>query len=499
MVDIQSQQNPRGAFTFNGTASGSDFADFLLGVPSTASIAFGNADKFLRAYSSDAYVTDDWRFSPTLTMQLGARWEYDTPMNESLGRLVNVAVTPGFTSATQVLGDGLIQPDRRGIEPRIGVAWRPVPGSSLVVRAGYGIYRNQNVYQPITLLLAQQPPLSTAFQVQNSPATPLSLSTGFSVPGAANLNTFAVDPNLRVGAAQNWQALIQRDMPASLTITATYLGTKGIDLLQEFVPNTYPSGTVNPCPLCPTGFVFLASNGTSSRHAGQFQLRRRLRNGLLASVQYTIAKATDDATAFAGVNLGGAAIAQDWRNLDAEMAPSNFDQRHQVTATVQYTTGMGVGGGALLDGWKGKLFKGWTVVGQLTTGSGLPFTPLINTPIGATGVNGSVRPSYTGAALSAPAGYYLNPSAYTVPPIGQWGDVGRNSVTGPAQFTFNAGVTRTFQFSERVSFDWRLDASNVLNRVVYTGVYATLGGPQFGLPSLTNTPRKVTSTMRLRF
>jgi hypothetical protein len=499
MVDIQSQQNPRGAFTFNGTASGSDFADFLLGVPSTASIAFGNADKFLRAYSSDAYVTDDWRFSPTLTMQLGARWEYDTPMNESLGRLVNVAVTPGFTSATQVLGDGLIQPDRRGIEPRVGVAWRPVPGSSLVVRAGYGIYRNQNVYQPITLLLAQQPPLSTAFQVQNSPATPLSLATGFSVPGAANLNTFAVDPNLRVGAAQNWQALIQRDMPASLTITATYLGTKGTDLLQEFVPNTYPSGTVNPCPLCPTGFVFLASNGTSSRHAGQFQLRRRLRNGLLASVQYTIAKATDDATAFAGVNLGGAAIAQDWRNLDAEMAPSNFDQRHQVTATVQYTTGMGVGGGALLDGWKGKLFKGWTAVGQLTSGSGLPFTPLINTPIGATGVNGSVRPSYTGASLSAPAGYYLNPSAYTVPPIGQWGDVGRNSVTGPAQFTFNAGVTRTFQFSERVSFDWRLDASNVLNRVVYTGVYATLGGPQFGLPSLTNTPRKVTSTMRLRF
>jgi len=151
------------------------------------------------------------------------------------------------------------------------------------------------------------------------------------------------------------------------------------------------------------------------------------------------------------------------------------------------------------SGWKGTLFKGWTIVGQLTTGSGLPFTPIINTPIGVTGVNGSVRPSYTGASLSAPAGYYLNPSAYTVPPVGQWGDVGRNSVTGPTQFTFNAGLTRTFQFSERVSFDWRLDASNILNRVVYTGVYATLGGPQFGLPSLTNTPRKITSTMRLRF
>ena len=500
MVDIQSQQNPRGAFSFNGSVTGFDVADFLLGVPTTSSIAFGNADKFFRAYSSDAYITDDWRFSPTLTMQLGARWEYDTPMNEALGRLVNLSVTPGFTSATQVLGDSLIAPDRRGIEPRVGIAWRPVPGSSLVVRAGYGIYRNQNVYLPITLLLAQQPPLSTAFQVQNSPATPLSLASGFTAPATtAALNTFAVDPNLRVGAAQNWQALVQRDLPASLTITATYLGTKGTDLLQEFLPNTYPTGAVNPCPSCPSGFVFLASNGTSSRHAGQFQVRRRLRNGLLASAQYTLAKATDNATAFAGVSLAGSALAQDWRNLDAETAPSNFDQRHQLTTTVQYTTGMGLTGGTLLDGWKGKLYKGWTLTGQLNAGSGLPFTPTILAPVGATGVTGAVRPSFTGAPLSAPDGYYLNPAAYTQPAAGQWGDVGRNSVTGPMQFTFNAGITRTFQFSERVSFDWRLDATNALNRVTYTGVNAVLGGTQFGLPSLTNTPRKIQSTMRLRF
>jgi len=499
MVDIQSQQNPRGTFSFNGSATGYDFADFLLGVPTTSTIAFGNADKFLRAYSSDAYITDDWRFSPTLTMQIGARWEYDTPMNEALGRLVNLSVTPGFTSATPVLGDSLIAPDRRGIEPRIGIAWRPVPGSSLVVRAGYGIYRNQNIYQPITLLLAQQPPLSTAFQLQNTPATPLSLANGFTVPATnAALNTFAVDPNLRVGAAQNWQALVQRDLPASLTITATYLGTKGTDLLQEFLPNTYPSGAVNPCLSCPSGFVFLSSNGSSSRHAGQLQVRRRLRNGLLASAQYTFAKATDNATAFAGVSLAGSAIAQDWRDLDAERAPSNFDQRHQLTATVQYTTGMGLAGGTLLDGWKGKVYKGWTLTGQLTTGSGLPFTPVINAPIGASGA-GSLRPSFTGASLSAPDGYYLNPGAYTLPAAGQFGDVGRNSVTGPTQFTFNAGITRTFQFTERVSFDWRLDATNVLNRVTYTGVNGVFGGTQFGLPSLTNTPRKIQSTMRLRF
>jgi hypothetical protein len=312
-------------------------------------------------------------------------------------------------------------------------------------------------------------------------------------------NTFAVDPNLRIGAAQNWQALIQRDLPGSLTIVATYLGTKGTDLLQEFLPNTFAPGGVNPCPACPSGFVFLQSDGSSSRHAGQLQLRRRLRNGLMASIQYTLAKATDNATAFAGVSLTGTAIAQDWRNLDAEMAPSNFDQRHQINAQFQYTTGMGVGGGALLDGVKGKLFKGWTVTGNVITGSGLPITPIIFSPVSGSGVSGPLRPNLTGVSTDAPSGSFLNPAAYAPPPAGQFGNAGRNSIEGPLAFTFNAGVTRTFQMSERLSVDWRVDATNVINRLTYTGVNTNLGGPQFGLPVSANTPRKIQTTIRVRF
>src|SRR5262249_49767740 len=154
------------------------------------------------------------------------------------------------------------------------------------------------------------------------------LANGFTVPSGMTANTFAVDPDLRVGYTQTWQASVQRDFPASLTVVATYLGTEGFRLMQEFLPNTYPAGAKNPCAECPAGFVYLTSNGRSTRHAGQFQLRRRLRNGLTATVQYTLAKAHDDAGAFTGVNLTGAAIAQDWLNLDAEWAPSNFDQRH---------------------------------------------------------------------------------------------------------------------------------------------------------------------------
>ena len=142
--------------------------------------------------------------------------------------------------------------------------------------------------------------------------------------------------------------------------------------MQQFLPNTFPSGAPNPCPACPSGFVYLTSNGSSSRHAGQFQVRRRLRNGLTATVQYTLSKAVDNASAFGGASLAGAAIAQDWRNLDAERGPSNFDQRHLLTAQFEYTTGVGVSGGALTNGLKGSFWKGWTFLSQLTAGSGLP-------------------------------------------------------------------------------------------------------------------------------
>ena len=77
-----SQQNPRGTFTFTGGATGSDFADFLLGVPDTSSIAFGNADKYFRESVYDAFVTDDWRISPELTLNAGVRWEYGAPITE---------------------------------------------------------------------------------------------------------------------------------------------------------------------------------------------------------------------------------------------------------------------------------------------------------------------------------------------------------------------------------------------------------------------------------
>jgi hypothetical protein len=276
--------------------------------------------------------------------------------------------------------------------------------------------------------------------------------------------------------------------------------------MREFLPNTYPSGAVNPCSRCPSGFVYLTSGGESLRNAAQLQLRRRLRNGLTATVQYTAAKATDNASLFVpsgeaanNSGLAGATIAQDWLDLDADQSRSPFDQRHQLTAQIQYTSGMGVTGGALLDGLRGRLLRGWTFTGQLTLGSGLPFTPIYLSPVGATGITGTIRGSLTGITTDAPTGYYANPAAYAAPAAGQWGSAARNSITGPAQFNLNAGLGRSFQWTDRLTLDWRLDATNVLNRVTYASINAIVGSPQFGLANRANTMRKIQTTARLRF
>ena len=97
---------------------------------------------------------------------------------------------------------------------------------------------------------------------------PFTLANGFNVSPSNIPNTFAIDPNFRVGYAQNWQLSVQRDLPGSLQMMATYLGIKGTRGLQEFLPNTFPIGAVNPCPVCPAGYVYLASNGNSTREAG---------------------------------------------------------------------------------------------------------------------------------------------------------------------------------------------------------------------------------------
>lgn len=533
------QQDPRGAFTFTGAAtsgpshsvatSGSDLADFLIGIPDTSSLAFGNADKYLRQPVYDAYFADDWRVRPDLTINAGGRWEYGAPMTELFGRLVNLDVASEFAAVAPVVGTNptgpltgqrypasLVRPDRLGLEPRVGVSWRPLPASTLVVRAGYGVYHDTSVYLNPMLQMAQQAPLSKSVSVQNSPACPLTLANGFASCATITPDTFAIDPNFRVGYAQTWNLGLQRDLPGALQANIAYLGVKGTRGVQEFLPNTYPIGAANPCPSCPSGFAYRTSGGDSTRESGQVQLRRRLRSGFSATALYTFSKSLDDdaflggqgyvsssqqnqdlAQAAPGVN---AAIAQNWRNLRAERALSTFDQRHLLGLTGQYTSGEGLHGGDLLGGWAGRLLKEWTLTGEATAGSGLPETPVYLAAVPGAGFTGTIRPSRTNAPIYRTSGeQHLNSAAFAPPAPGQWGTAGRNSIAGPRQFTLNSSLARTFRPGGKWFLDARVDATNVLNHAAFTSWNTTIDNSQFGLPLSANAMRSLQATFRLRF
>ena len=159
-INTISEQNARGSFTFSGLATsafnaeglplantGFDFADFVLGLPQSSSIRFGNPDTYFRAPASSLYVQDDWRVRANFTVNFGLRYEYLRPFQEKYDRIANLDIAPGFTGVDPVLPgesgafsgvfpDALIRSDRNNIAPRFGIAWKPFPQRSTLGARG---------------------------------------------------------------------------------------------------------------------------------------------------------------------------------------------------------------------------------------------------------------------------------------------------------------------------------------------------------------------------
>jgi hypothetical protein len=518
-----SESNARGAFTFTGAQTagpvpngGSDFADFLLGLPDTSSIAYGNADKYFRSSSFDGYATDDFRITTQLSLNIGLRWDYQTPTTEKYGRLVNMTMGPAFTTATPVcgattgllgpctpasqagLGDALINSYPRELQPRVGLAWRPWTKHSTKVSGGYGIYYNTSVYSGFANSMSQQYPLSQT--LKDSAATvPLTLANGFPRSTSNSLSNYAIDPNFKIGSLQYWQLAVQQDLKAGVVATVTYSADKGTHQQQQFIPNSAPSGASYGCFVpgvsnaCPSNFYYLTSGGNATLESVSGQLMRRFRAGFMANLSYTLAHAIDDA------NPGAAAVtAQNWLDLDAERSNSAGVRRETMNMSMMYNTGQGLHGGALLNGWRGAVVKGWNLSTSLSVSTGPFETPSVPAQVlGGTAITGPIRPEYTGQPLFVNG--TLNPAAFADPPTGQYGNAGRYIIQGPTTFSMSGSAGRTFRIGERHSADLRFDASNFLNHVNFTQYNTTFGASQFGLLQSPSPMRAITATLRLRF
>lgn len=532
-----SNQNGRGSFTFSGLATsaldangqplpgtGIDLADFLLGLPNASTIRYQGADTYFRGSFYNAFAQEDWRLRPNLTIYVGLRYEYRTPLAEKYDRMVNLDVAPGFSAVAPVtpgatgpysgvFPQGLVNPDRDNFAPRIGIAWKPYPKKEMVVRAGYGIYFNGSVYNQIASQMAQQPPFSDSCNLIASLASPLSLQNGFPCNLAASIasateiaNTYAVDRNYRIGYAQTWSFSVQRTLPHSLVAELGYLGTKGTDLDVQGIPNVAPPGSPltaeNRRPIADAGaFVYDSSNGNSIYHAAQARLSRRFRHGVSGNLLYTFSKSIDDVSSFSGGGSG--VVAQNFYDLSAERGLSSFDHRHSLTMSYVFSSpGSGSTNSFAAKGWRGTLVRNWTLSGSITAQTGAPFTATVlgnRSDASGTGVSGSSRAEATGLPVDMGTGLF-NLLAFTLPPSGQYGDAGRGTIPGPFSFVTNLSLGRTFPLGEtRRSLDLRLDSTNALNIMNVTGFATTVNASNYGLPLSTGAMRTMKVNLRFRF
>jgi hypothetical protein len=534
LQSFHSARNAEGNFVFTGFATsqyaggsaqptpdtGYDFADFLLGYPQQTSLQFGaNAYNF-RANSYDAFAQDDWRIFPSLTLNIGLRYEYVSPYSEAQDRIANLEVGPGFTTAVPVIPAGaelptgsgtfatspsstLIHPDRNNYAPRIGLAWKPM--QKTVVRAGYGINYNLAQYGAIIQNFAFQPPFAnTATNIANVASlvggTPLTLTNGF--PTAAQntvTNNFGVDPNYALGYVQIWNLDLQRELRGNVVLNIGYNGAKGTRLDTEralVVAGDQP-------------FTYESSEGNSVLHAASVRMRRRMAKGLGISGQYVYSKSIDDASSIGG---GGVVVAQNAFDISADRGLSSFNQKHKFTGNWTYDLPFGDNRRFLNKGVMSRVVSDWQWSGDFTIASGLYFTPRV---LGGTldidrGVSGSLRANVVAGqsitVANPTAQEWFNTAAYCTPglncvnPSGSaFGDAGRNTIEGPGSVIFDMTVNRTITIKETRSLDLRFTANNVFNHVNYASINTVVNSLTFGEVTAAGSMRRVTVQARFRF
>ncbi len=505
---VQTNSNPRGSFIFTGALTGYDFADFLLGVPQQTSIQDSAQPYGFAANSWDLFVNDDWRIGGSFTVQLGLRYEYQGPYTESHNQLVNLDANPTFTSVTPVLPDqtgpfhgvypaSLVNPDRNNWAPRIGIAWKPF--NKTVVRAGYGINYNLGQYRSIVQQLAYQPPFSFTQTNILSATNPLTIQNGFPVVTNTVTNNYGVDPNYRLGYVQLWNLNIQRELKWNLLLNVGYSGSKGTGLDIVRAPNRGPSGLlvagVQP-------FLWESSEGSSIMHAGNVRLRKRLTKGMAFGATYTFSKSIDNASSIGG---GATVVAQNDLDLAAERGLSSFDQRHKLTG--DYTIELPFGEGRkwlTRPGAAEHILGDWTLNSTFSIASGFPYTARVlgNVADVGRGTNGTLRADTTGQSISLAnpsIGEWFNTAAFVIPPTGQFGDAGRNTIIGPRTVNFNMSLAKSFQFKDTMNMEVRADASNVFNTPQFTSIDTVVNSPTFGQVVGVGAPRRIQFSLRYRF
>jgi hypothetical protein len=516
--DLLGGSNATGTFTFSGKFTGSSLGDFLLGEPQETTIDAAAAKSYLRENVMDVFATDDWRARTNLTLNYGIRYEFFAPYTEKNGHLafVDTNAAAAFTQAAEVqaggassmnggLPDSLVHPFRVGFAPRVGMALR-LPKQT-VLRAGYGINFTNGQYASFATNMAHQPMVNAPSFVNEqtnvaATAGTLTLANGFGAPDT--VGNYALDPHYRLPYVQVWNVDMQKTLPWGIVMNAGYNGSKGTHLDIKSAPSATASSPLTD----PTKQVFSYEQAvaTSRFNAGTLRVNKRMSGGVALGASYTYAHSIDDAGA-----LGGAStiVAQNWQNLQAEEGNSSSDQRHRVSGNYLYELPFGKDKYWVTSGKASHILEGFSVSGSFTFATGTPLTPNYSAAISdvAHGTAGTLRPNRVAdVSPSTGAGSlkkWFNTAAFTQPTAdafgNAFGNVSRNSITGPGTIQNNMTLSKTMSLGDTRSMELRATANNVFNTVQYSGVDTSLTSATAGQVTSAASMRKFDFTARFRF
>ena len=515
------ENNANGQFVFTGIytsngglggVTGFDFADFLLGMPQQATIAYGPGETTLTGRDLGFFVQDEWRARGNLTFNLGVRWDLRYPFVEENGRLVNLDVNEDFTAAVPVQSGeegtfsgsfptALIKKDTNNISPRLSAAWRGP--AQLQFRGSWEIQYNDSTYSGIARRLAQQPPFATTGTNIGGLSQALLMEnalTGININETRN--DYGIDPDYVVGTARQAVIGVQRQLFRTFMIAAQYGHTVGSNLEIVRAPNRDANGLriegVQP-------FTWTSSEGRSVLDSASVNFQKSESGGLGYRVEYSWAKSRDNSPSIGGGGGGNGNVAQDDRDIDAEWARSSFERRHRFSVSANYRFPFGPQERWLNNGglWAG-MAGGWRLSANFSADSGQPQTVTVTGAARdiASGVNGALRADYNGQpiAIADPSiDQWFNTDAFTVPAAGAFGSSPRNIIIGPGSKNLNMSFNRQVQLGGNRSLQIQMQVQNILNLANYGGVDTNVNSPTFGQIRSVNGQRRATLNLRFGF
>lgn len=498
-VDSKNDSGTRGRINFDGSNLGDPLADFLGGLPSgNTGIVRGQTQRGTAITSISGYVQDDFEPMPRLFLNGGLRYEFNGVILEDQNRLSNFVLSPAVPGDGGLVRVGseqlpkLYNNDLNNIAPRIGLSWKPCKSKDLVIRAGWGIFYDSPLHRhfvslgPFTNSMvsgATTNPIgpSPVFAIGSLPSARFERGVAIfgdplNPPGPYDI--FAVDPNLKMTYSQRFSFGTQYQFPSNVLLEINYLGAMGnhlfrlIDFNQPTPGNPATRDTRRPFFSQFPQFRainMLISAGKSNFHSFTLTIKRQMSKGLMFDASYALSKYIDDVSS-------ANELPQDSRNLRVERALSSFDQRNKVVLSLIYDLPN-----------RGKiLLKGWQTTAIFVAVSGHPFTPVISLDRSGTGLFMD-RPNLIGDARpNGDKTQLYNPNAFKVPPIGSFGNAGRNSLMGPGLNYLNFSVLKNTDITELVKLQFRLEFFNLFNHPNFASPNTVVDEPAFGSVSATN-------------